>query len=109
MAVLDLAAARFIREGTAIGQTLVDKAKEQMKEDPRLASKTLVTAWVVLNGVSALCHHHEMFTQAAKVETLRQRIRFMGGELATMGYALITDVPDSQVALVVTPKKPLDS
>jgi predicted homoserine dehydrogenase-like protein len=104
--IADLKSARFIKEGSEIGSSLIEQAKREMKIEPKDASKTLVTAWVVLNAVSAICHRNRMHTQAAKVETMRQRIRFMAGELATAGYHLVTDVPDSQVALVVTPKKP---
>lgn len=106
MAPVDLKYARFIKEGQDIGSELIEQAKKQMEGEPREAAKTLVSAWVILNGVAAVCHNKEMFTQAAKVETLRQKIRFMGGELAMAGYSLMTDVPDSQVAFVVTPKEP---
>lgn len=100
----DLKFIRFIKEGCDIGSDLIGEAKELLKSDPAGASKLLVTAWVILNGAAAVCHYQGLFTQAAKVETLRQKIRFMGGELAIMGYSLLTDVPDSAMALVVRPK-----
>lgn len=107
MTLVDIKFARFIKDGSAIGSEMIEEAKAQLKSDPSAASKKLVTAWIILNGVAAVCQQREMFTQAAKVETLRQKIRFMGGELAMAGYSLMTGVPDSQMAFIVTPKEPL--
>lgn len=106
MTVVDFVYAQFIKCGQDVGSKLIEEAKGLMQDDPKEAGRLLVTAWVVLNGVAAVCRLKEMHTYAAKIETLRQRIKFMGGELTIAGYPLITDIPDSQMAFVITPKEP---
>lgn len=104
--IADIKSARFIKDGSELGSSLIEQAKREMKMDPRNASKTLMVAWVVLNAVSVICQRNRMYTQSSKVETMRQKIKFLGGELAISGYHMTTDTFDIQTALLVTPKEP---
>lgn len=101
MSVSDLTMARFAKDGYEVAHRMIKQAEEAIILNPPSAGRMAVRAWVVLNAVTAVCEEGGLSSIAQKAEKLRNKIRAMSAAFSAMGMRLETDIPDSQMAMLI--------
>jgi hypothetical protein len=101
MSVSDLTMARFAKDGYEIAHRMLKQAEEALILNPPDAGRLAVSAWVVLNAVNAVCEQGGLSSIAQKAEKLRNKVRAMSSAFSAMGMRLETDIPDSQMAMLI--------
>ena len=99
----DLKRARFANEGHELGQEILEEARALVEENPEEAAVKLAIAWGVVNAASMVAADCGMHTKKSKIETTRNKIRLVSGELMAKGYMPTTMPFDGQIAFTVTP------
>jgi len=103
---VDFKHAQFIQGGRSIGSELLDEARALMDEGkPREAAKLVALAWSVTNASSMVAVHNDMHTMRSKIETVRNKIRLISGDLMALGIAPTSFAFDGQIAFKVSPKE----
>lgn len=105
MSVADLTMARWGKDGLGIAKRLIEEAEAILDDTPLESGMLVVRAWVVLNGVSAVCDEGGLSTLKAKIEAQRMKVRALAMAFNMYGLKLETDVPDASMALILKQTK----
>lgn len=110
---LDIQMARFLRDGQELSEKVLQEAKDIQLDVPEEAARKTAIAWGIVNALCMAATDCGAFTKIAKLETIRQKIRVMSGELVAMGFMPTTmpmdgqlgfTQPSTQTVFEVTPK-----